>query len=188
MLDFTPTKETISLHGLGFMQIIVPAGRLHIWHPDLPRRKCFEQSKIHNHRFSFRSTVLKGKQHNVRCKVIVANDDGITSNATHNIISHNGPRSELGSRLSYIDGTCRIEEKDLEIHPAGTTYFMDVGEYHYTPCDGIVITFMQKLAETKDFHANSIIELGHEFDQRFNRFQLSPDEMWRLAVDAFEAN
>lgn len=61
--DFTPTKDIISLHGLGFIQIKLDDNqRLHIWHPDLPRRKCFEHSNIHNHRFAFKSTVLKGIQ------------------------------------------------------------------------------------------------------------------------------
>jgi hypothetical protein len=63
--DYTPTKETISLHGLGFIQVKLPANRrLHVWHPDLPRRDCFAYSAIHNHRFGFRSTVLVGHQRN----------------------------------------------------------------------------------------------------------------------------
>jgi len=50
MKDFTPTKETISLHGLGFIQIVLGGNqRMHVWHPDLPRRDCYEHSAIHNH-------------------------------------------------------------------------------------------------------------------------------------------
>lgn len=31
MKDFTPTKETISLHGLGFIQIVLPGEqRMHV--------------------------------------------------------------------------------------------------------------------------------------------------------------
>ena len=61
MKNFEETQQRITLHGLGFIQLQLEGGqRLHVWHPSLPRRKCYEESFIHDHRFSFESTVLVG--------------------------------------------------------------------------------------------------------------------------------
>jgi len=113
--DFTPTKETISLHGLGFIQLVLPNNqRLHVWHPDLPRRNCYEYSAIHNHRFGFESRVLKGKQCNVRVEVELAKE------GTHQVISHNGPRSPKGGRISYP--VAEVQSKNIT--PATHTKWM----------------------------------------------------------------
>lgn len=176
--DFTPTAEQISLHGLGFMQIKLPANqRLHIWHPELPRRSCYAQSAIHNHRFSFRSTVLIGTQVNRRFLVGEAED------GSHDLISHDGPRSPKGGRLSYVAGRVNVQPMEAEIYNPGQSYIMPELEYHDTPNDGIVVTLLQKLSEGT-VHASSLIEHGSEFDQTFNRFQLSDAQLWLLAVDA----
>jgi len=58
--------DKITLHGLGFVQIQLEGKqRMHVWHPELPRRACFEHSAIHNHRFDFDSLVIVGTQINV---------------------------------------------------------------------------------------------------------------------------
>lgn len=181
MIDLTPTAQEISLHGLGFIQLkIGERNRIHVWHPDLPRRKCYIDSDVHNHRFAFRSTVLKGTQINRRCIV----NDQPRGCASHDVISHNGPRSDKGGRLSFVDGECNVHRGPLEFYRVGDSYVMHVGEYHCTPNNGTVITFMQKLDETKDFHANSIIRKGVTFDQDFDRFQLSEAELWDFVKDA----
>lgn len=178
MKDFTPTAETISLHGLGFIQVKLEGNqRLHVWHPELPRRKCFVHSSIHNHRFSFLSTVLVGVQ--VNRKVRVEHDpDGL-----HDLISHDGPRSEKGGRLSYVAGRVRATPLAMTYHGPGETYYMPEQEYHDTPNSGIVVTVVRKLSEGT-VHACSLIEHGHVFDQDFDRFQLSADELWQFVRDA----
>lgn len=176
--DFTPTKETISLHGLGFIQIVLPnAQRLHVWHPDLPRRDCFEHSAIHNHRFSFTSRILKGTQRNVRVDLELAKD------GTHTIISHNGPRSDKGGRISYPVATCNVYERDMEVYEPGQEYTMPELEYHYTPVTGIVVTLMRKLSSGR-IHANSLCRQGIDFHYDFDRFQLSPPELFAYVIDA----
>lgn len=179
--DFEPTKETISLHGLGFIQVVLPGKqRLHVWHPDLPRRQCFEHSAIHNHRFSFVSRVLKGVQKNVRVELELVKD------GTHDIISHNGPRSEKGGRLSFPIAVCNIHEGAVESYEPGQEYAMPVHQYHHTPNDGVVITVMQKVVESQ-IHANSLCRREIEFHYDFDRFQLSPRELFAFVVDALAA-
>jgi hypothetical protein len=51
--------DKITLHGLGFVQVQLQGNqRLHVWHPELPRRAIFEHSAIHVHRFNYRSRVI----------------------------------------------------------------------------------------------------------------------------------
>jgi len=179
--DFSPTKEIVSLHGLGFIQVILPMGRrLHVWHPDLPRRACYEHSAIHNHRFGFISRVLKGTQINVPVDIELARD------GTHQVISHNGPRSSLGGRESYPVAECNVYEHEPQHIPAGFEYIMTPGAYHHTPVDGIVITLMTKTEET-GIHANSIIRKGVEFHAAFDRFQYSQSQLLAFVTEAFLA-
>lgn len=180
MKDFTPTKETISLHGLGFIQVVLGGNqRMHVWHPDLPRRDCYEHSAVHNHRFSFSSRVLKGAQKNVRVDVEIVKE------GTHQLISHNGPRSKKGGRLSFPVAQCLVHARELEIYEAGAQYFMPELEYHYTPVDGIVVTIIQKLSEG-NIHANSVCANNIDFHYDFDRFQLSPDELFSYVIDALK--
>lgn len=178
MKDFTPTARQISLHGLGFIQVILEGNqRLHVWHPDLPRRSCFEHSAIHNHRFGFLSKVLVGTQVN-RCYDVWGDESG-----QYDRISHDGPRSERGGRLSFIAERVAVRAwRDVHIE-AGAVYFMAAGAYHETPNSGVVVTLMQKTIET-DVHASSLITHGVEFDQSFDRFQMSDDDLWAIVNDA----
>lgn len=178
--DFTPTAEQISLHGLGFIQIKLAGNRrMHVWHPFLPRRSCFARSAIHNHRFSFRSTVLIGHQVNRRFAVMP------DLNGSHDLISHDGPRSPKGGRLSYVAGRVAAWPLPIEIYAPGQSYFMPELQYHETANDGVVVTIMEKVSEG-GIHASSLIEHGHEFDQSFDRFQLSETELWGFVIEAFQ--
>ena len=176
--DYTPTAEAISLHGLGFIQVKLPGNqRLHVWHPDLPRRDCYAHSAIHNHRFSFHSTVLVGTQVNRRYHVGAAQD------GTHDRISHDGPRSPLGGRQSFVDGRVNVAPLGDETYGPGQSYYMPELQYHETPNSGIVVTLMQKLSEGT-IHASSLITHGVEFHQAFDRLQLGEPDLWRIVTEA----
>jgi hypothetical protein len=179
----TPTKETISLHGLGFVQLILGGNqRMHVWHPDLPRRSCYEHSAIHNHRFSFTSRVLKGVQVNERCDLEIVKPE----TGSHLLISHNGPRSERGGRLSYPVADVNIRSRGVERYQPGQSYAMPAYEYHRTPCEGIVVTVMQKETEG-EIHANSTCKRGVDFDYDFDRFQLSPERLFAFVLEALKS-
>lgn len=182
MKDFTPTRETISLHGLGFIQVILGGDqRLHVWHPELPRRECYNYSAIHNHRFSFVSRVLVGRHFNVRVDVELARN----GSGTHNVISHNGPRGDKGGRQSYPVADCNVYEQPAESYGPGEEYSMPMHQYHYTPNVGTVVTLMRKI-EQSQIHASSVILKGVEFDYAFDRFQLSPKQLFDYVIDALD--
>lgn len=181
MKDFTPTKETISLHGLGFIQVKLDNDqRMHVWHPDLPRRRCYEASAVHNHRFSFTSRVLKGIQVNQRIGVEIVKP----GTGEYYLISHNGPRSAKGGRESYPVADVNLHWREVERYAAGDVYVMPALEYHHTPCEGVVITIMQKHEEL-EIHASSVCRKGVVFDYDFDRFQLSPDDLFDIVKAAF---
>jgi hypothetical protein len=176
--DYSPTRETISLHGLGFIQVKLPANRrLHVWHPDLPRRDCFAFSAIHNHRFAFRSTVLVGRQMNQRCDLVIHPE------GSHDVISHDGPRSDKGGRESFVAGRVNVVPRPVETYLPGESYEMRELEYHSTPNEEIVVTLMQKLSEGH-IHACSVIERPHVFHQAFDRFQWAEERLWQCVVQA----
>ena len=95
-MEFIATKDQISLHGLGFLQVKLPGNqRIHVWHPDLPRRKCWESSNIHDHRFGFISRVLVGRQINQLYREVPF---APASDPTHIAYLHEGNRTTFGNR------------------------------------------------------------------------------------------
>lgn len=174
-----PMKEIISLHGLGFIQVQLQGNqRLHVWHPELPRRSCFEHSAIHNHRFDFTSQVLVGEQINID---YIPTDSGVS---THILYLHEGLRSAHGGRPWHRDGFVRMVESGRQTVKAGQAYHMRAYDYHRTEPggDGKTATIM---AKTYEGHtgAHSTCEIGVEPDADFDRFQLPPAELWRFVLD-----
>lgn len=179
-MNFEETSANISLHGLGFLQVKLGGlQRLHVWHPDLPRRRCFEHSGIHDHRFGFDSTVLVGTQINE-----VHYDDNFEP-ATHRAFLHEGARNPAtGNRPWIMSGMLRVSPSYTEVFEAGETYHMDPYVFHSTTPggDGRVATLMVKTSEG-DTGARSLCRIGVEPDVDFCRTQMDADEMWAAVRD-----
>lgn len=176
-----PMKEVISLHGLGFIQVQLQGDqRLHVWHPELPRRRCFEHSAIHNHRFNFISRVLIGQQININFRPVDA-DEG---EATHLLYLHEGARTANGGRPWTPNAPVTMVEHSSRSIEAGEEYFMPAYHFHRTEPggDGRVATIMTKLAEGKR-GAMSSCRIGIEPDTDFDRFQLPPAELWAYVIE-----
>lgn len=180
MKQFEETAQSITLHGLGFLQVKLPdKARLHVWHPDLPRRKCFAHSSIHDHRFGFISRVLVGTQVNKVYRVWPVNIGG-----THISYLHEGPRTEFGNR-PWIQDEMLIVELDYEQHIGpGDDYFMQPFVYHATEAggDGRVATLMTKTIE-RSRGAHSLCAAGVEPDADFDRKQWPEDRLWEIVRD-----
>ncbi|MBL4835771.1 MAG: hypothetical protein JKY26_17610 [Pseudomonas sp.] len=177
----TPDKMTnrITLHGLGFIQVQLEADqRLHVWHPELPRRSCFEHSAIHNHRFNFVSKVLVGTQINIDYAV-TKDPDG-----SHIRYLHEGPRTANGGRPWVNDGFVHINQVRINDIPAGSEYFIWAHHFHRTEPGGSgkVATLMKKCGES-DNGAHSLCLAGYEPDADFDRFQWSEQQLWEVVQD-----
>ena len=183
-MKFEATKDQITLHGLGFLQVILPGNqRIHVWHPDLPRRKCFEHSSIHDHRFGFISKVLIGRQINQLYRV---NNNASESLFTHKAYLHEGPRTEFGNRPWSEDFQCRLEPVgDPRIVIPGEQYEMNPYMLHGTYCNGITVTLMTKTTEEK-VGAHSYCEIDVKPDIDFDRKQWSQNKLWEIFTEAMK--
>lgn len=181
MKDFKPTEEKITLHGLGFLQLQLAANmRLHVWHPDLPRRHCFADSSIHDHRFNFTSQVLVGTQINRQYHFEHAPD-----RSTHTAYFHEGARTKFGNRPWVPDFELALTaETSVQVVPAGECYAMPSYVFHSTEPggDGRVATLMTKVREGT-YGAHSLCRIGVMPDVDFDRKQLSTDRMWEFVAD-----
>lgn len=185
--DFKPTKEQISLHGLGFIQIVLPKHRLHIWHPDLPRRSCFLASNIHDHRFGFKSQIIVGEQHNSVYSALPI--DILTADATHMSYLHEGARSAHGGRPWITDGYLSVKLMYEQKILPGESYTMEAYRYHSTEPggDGRVATLMVKTDEGRR-GAHSLCKIGIRPDDAFDRFQWDETRLWAIAVNVLSLN
>lgn len=187
MLDFEPTKERITLHGLGFLQ--VPLGgddsrRLHVWHPDLPRRRCFEHSSLHDHRFGFVSAVLVGVQLNTVYRLSKPTDELMP---THIPYLHEGPRTQYGNRPWLPQDGVVVTQVGWSKTRPGEVYTMQPYVFHSTtPCgDGRVATIMTKTPAGAR-GARSLCKVGVEPDADFDRKQWSEDRLWSIVRNVLE--
>ncbi|RFP32462.1 hypothetical protein [Duganella sp. BJB476] len=168
--------DKITLHGLGFVQVQLPGNqRIHVWHPDLPRRSCFEHSAIHNHRFGFRSIVLVGEQINIPVEVI-PNEAG-----SHILYLHEGARTANGGRPWVPDGRVDLVEHVPDSIMAGRHYHVRPYDYHRTAAggNGQVATLLTKI-HAGYYGAHSSCAVDVEPDADFDRFQWAPSRLWEV--------
>lgn len=173
-------KKNITLHGLGFIQIQLSAGqRLHVWHPELPRRSCFEHSSIHNHRFDFRSLILIGEQNDTPY-MLQPSQAG-----SHVLYLHEGARQAGGGRPWTPDGLVDMKACNETPWPPGTTYFCKAFNFHSTRPggDGRVATILTKGREFTHRGAHSTCRVGFAPDTDLDRFQLSDSQLWDIVAD-----
>lgn len=171
--------DKITLHGLGFVQVQLEGNqRLHVWHPELPRRACFEHSAIHDHRFTFVSRVLVGTQINHRYAAR-RHDLG-----EFVLYLHEGQRGANGGRPWDPAGRADMVSQSMNIITAGNEYQSIAYNYHRTEPggDGRVATIMRKLGEGQ-MGAHSTCRFGIQPDTEFDRFQWAPAKLWEVVSD-----
>lgn len=182
------TEQPITLHGLGFVQVVLgPRQRLHVWHPKLPRRSCFKHSGIHDHRFSFDSCVIVGRVEHIVYTVQRAAEISEELAPTHRAYLHEGPRTKFGNRPWVDDG-------GMIVHP-GTAYVIDARgdqpEYHFPAYayhssramgNGKAATLLTKTAEY-EHGAHSLCLVGVEPDINFDRQQWHPGDLWEAVAE-----
>lgn len=171
--------DKITLHGLGFVQVqLEGAQRLHVWHPELPRRACFEHSSIHDHRFTFHSRVLVGEQRNIEY-ALFSDPEG-----DYMLYLHEGARTACGGRPWVPDGRVHMRPVADFTVQAGSNYEQLAYNFHRTEPggDGKVATIMQKLGEySRGAHSSCLV--GVKPDDEFDRYQWSPAKLWEVVAD-----
>lgn len=173
--------DKITLHGLGFIQVQLEGNQwLHVWHPELPRRSCFQHSAIHDHRFDFVSTILVGSMANYEFEFeqVGQGEGGFIQ------YLHEGKRLPNGGRPWMPDGDIKLSlNRSFEIS-AGQIYTSKAYVFHMTKPlgSGKVATIMRK---TDEFSrgAHSTCRVGIEPDSTFDRYQWSTTKLWEIVSD-----
>jgi hypothetical protein len=181
------------VHPNGFIQLdLIPVGgwdeskqrghsgaslRLHIWNPpgiELVRQNT--KNEIHDHVFDMRSTVLKGRLMQSLYEFIPQLPDDIT------MPTHEKYRAVYDKKSSSrLQGTGEygwLDPVRWGWVEAGQTYFQPAFTLHDSTPEGLVVTYMEKIA-IHDGDATVICEYGKTPDNDFDRAKaMDPDVLW----------
>ncbi|MDP9657068.1 UNVERIFIED_ORG: hypothetical protein J2W87_005014 [Pseudomonas putida] len=148
------------------------------FHPELPRRACFEHSAIHDHRFDFVSRALVGTQINQVYAIQRKHDGEFVP------YLHEGKRTANGGRPWAPDGHADLTPLPSFEVPAGKDYDSTAYVYHRTEPDGDgrVTTIMAKRGEYPA-GVHSTRTYGVQPDTDFDRYQWSPSRLWEIVAD-----
>jgi len=178
--------SNVVVHGNGFVQIVLADGpyeretRLHIWHPELTELTQNVNTQIHDHRFGFVATVLKGEQHNTQ----VSWRKGVARIEPHNYRRWfaSGERLDTGNRPLVCDEfPYEVMNKRIYFIGAEESYTMYPRNFHVTkPGTDVVVTLMNKTIVLTDYKASVFCKWGQEPDQEFDRRQIPWDHLETL--------
>lgn len=176
-------------NGLGVLQAYIFEGpveetRVHVWHPSIEKDGIVDSGKLHDHRFTLRSTVL--------CGDLVHTEFQLSPHAEGNWqafpVVH--ARKAMKAEKTF-DGTVTADPQryfartqDYRLS-AGDTYLFKKRHFHGTYVDGLVVTLVSKL-DQEDVSARILAPAGstpvHAFADPLPR-----DRWAHLLVDAVSA-
>lgn len=182
------------IHGNGFIQLdLTEMSRLHIWgHPDIPKQKV--PVPIHNHRFSFRSTVLVGRMINVIYDF--ERHDNIYDFEYHSYFKPTFTEYEAVCRqdedtiLTATNNHGTISKRQIDLidsRSSNNSYVMFLGEYHeMVPCIPSA-TFCTKIKTRPSYVPKVLVPYGEQPDNSFDRYDsMDSNEIWDIIHDVME--
>lgn len=146
--------------------------RLHVW-PDGPLKHQATASPIHDHRFGFNSTVLKGVLHNI-CYEFVLSQGAFGSHQVH--IVKDGKLWATG-----LYG--RPRELYHQVVSAGGYYHTLPSELHESRAEGLTATIMVKTENWPHYPPRVICLAEQEPDNNFSREGDNPVELLWEYID-----
>jgi len=156
-------NDTARVHGNGFIQVdISPDRRLHIWPEDMKAIQA-TATPIHDHRFSFNSTVLVGCVANISVHCL-SNPRG-----DYQIYEAN-PRDKEDTRLLPTGNYVKIAPIQDKVVREGKTYCFERYEFHETRPKGFSVTSMRKSRVDRSWIPRVLVPRGQEPDNEFNRY------------------
>lgn len=176
-MKFDKNEHAISLHGLGFIEVeLQPSLRIRVWHPTLPRRRNAEAS-VHTNRFNSKSYVIRGKLFHTTFKAI--RDD----HGTFVRFVHDGHRDRYGNRDWTRDGhRYSVQQGIAQMFEVGDSYFFGSHQYHKTEPGGatnIAVAFIHRYPVARR-PASTLHQADLPHDPKFDRFQMTDEEMWDI--------
>jgi hypothetical protein len=141
-------------HGIGALQAYLAEDgdretRVHVWHPLLVRPGIRDHGDMHDHRFSFVSTVLVGEIVN-RMISVTENPEGLYQ--VHQILHARAnpmgafslePMRVVPGPLEACARYVDVAAKDIPVH-ARESYMLPIGRFHATIVDCLAVTVVTK--------------------------------------------
>lgn len=168
ILDINYLKENhtrIYYFGLGFIQVVLNKyERVHFYTDELPTTN----EDIHNHRYNFTSTILKGSFRNHKYK-LVSGDTHILKNESCNL------EKELENNVSI---PVSIELIELKEYNQGESYDMFFNELHAVEYTDNTITYLKRTDIITDY-AQVLYKKDSEEVCPFSN-KVETDKLWEL--------
>ncbi len=164
------------VHGNGFIQVPMPDGcRVHVWHPDCPKQNVY--TGVHDHRFSFKSTIVRGRLLNRRWTACTGQVYKVMRTGV-------AEDDENPLSLYDTDGRCSLRDGRDEAHSEGDEYRFEMYHLHeIIPVTPIVVTYMRKIMVGTPGPAVLCL-IGQEPDNAFRRDARPAHALWRLIAEA----
>ena len=156
-----PASSLPRVHGNGFIQVdLDPIRRLHVWHPDLPRQVV--DTQIHDHRFSFVSTVVVGRLGHFTYQV-----EADPQGPYHLYVPE--AREGEDTKLERRSDECfRADNLEVQWIPAGEAYYFWAEQFHETKVNALAVTLLEKIS-IYNVQPRVLCPVGQEPDNAFNR-------------------
>jgi hypothetical protein len=119
--------------------------RLHLWHPDLVAENIEENGGMHDHRFSFRSTVLFGAlTDSVMSPVGFGVATGVAGETDYHSWEVKNYRTEEEEVKPF--GKLRVanRKKSIRTYEDGQSYTLGAGIFHTSKPEKLTLTFVEK--------------------------------------------
>ena len=126
-------------NGLGFIWLMYGQDRYNFYHPEL---LPIGVQQYHNHRYSFVSTILKGKFCNRRAELVEGDKELWAIDCV-------GGDSKLrGGKSVKIQDGIGLFEGEVEYLNEGDSYYMNQEEYHIAWAETPAITYLEQMGES----------------------------------------
>lgn len=181
------------VHGNGFIQLDLGTDeqaefpgdiRMHVWgDPRIPKQDT--PSTIHDHIFSFESTIIVGKLCNLTYDATYVSGSHPMANYK---VYEAFVREGQDTGLEFVDRYMYALPQSFEIICAEPgyekIYHMAAGEYHESIADRPAITIMQKVGKPRtDIKPHVLVPLGKEPNNEFRRNGFDEKLLWNIIYD-----
>jgi hypothetical protein len=173
MIDVLKQKCTkIHYFGLGFIQLkLGETSRLHFYTGELPA--IVPQEEIHNHRYDFRSVILRGA-----LKQTFFDATFSQQNPTHECVFESCKPPGQESEPEPLSLPCQIEKLASVTLLSGSEYRIDHNTFHRVEALGECITFLERSKIRKQF-AQILRPIGAEKVCPFSK-EVPEAQLWEI--------
>lgn len=134
-------------HGIGLMQAYLPGRddvRLHVWHPSLETAGMVDSGAMHDHRYSFLSTVLLGEVHHHE---LMLRASRYGTHEVYTVVNASQGKYDVPQRASvgFEGGPERYNLDHLcYAWRPGTAYTFDEGAFHHGFSRGLAVSLVRR--------------------------------------------